>query len=259
MSTASQLPANNQNVMQRAFKEFWRLYVAPEIERRRAARGSDGRAVGPVAAQIIFYPDGRPPVVRLDGEVAAEFVVTVRNPRPRAVGDALSMDEIDSIDDIRLSDTEDPDCAHVTMLRRGVTWYMRFNFHYNRGLARKHLTIAREFLACAAGARRRKHWAAYLDNLFSAAELSARAELLHAPDPAFRAKATHKGIQARYCGWARLGNTAPEYATALNRLASLRERYRYLRETNALAAADARTLSRTVKQMVEGSESRIGR
>lgn len=58
----------------------------------------------------------------------------------------------------------------------------------------------------------------FLDNLFNAAELAARAILLSVPDPQFRKRGSHATIHSRINLEAKLGNLDPGHAQAFNRL-----------------------------------------
>jgi len=62
--------------------------------------------------------------------------------------------------------------------------------------------------------------APFVDTLFSAAELAARAHLLGIPDREFTRKGTHKSIQIRFNKWANIGNAKPPHRDVLNTLAA---------------------------------------
>ena len=72
------------------------------------------------------------------------------------------------------------------MIHIAAGWHISFDFRYDRELAAKHFSLAREFLDSAGESLDKLRLSPFVDNLFSACELSAKAKLLGFPDPAFR-------------------------------------------------------------------------
>jgi uncharacterized protein (UPF0332 family) len=90
---------------------------------------------------------------------------------------------------------------------------MWFDFRRNKALAYQHVRRAKEYYETAKDAFKKGTFAPCVDNLFNAAELSAKAVLLVAFDyqPSLRRKARHQGIQMRYNRFANLGNVMPNH------------------------------------------------
>ena len=63
---------------QRSFQQFMDLFVIPEV-RSRQKNGLLEDPINIQAAQVIFYPDGKRPEVRINTEVKAQSVVTLKN------------------------------------------------------------------------------------------------------------------------------------------------------------------------------------
>jgi hypothetical protein len=234
---------------QRLFSIFFDTYITPEVLRRHDA----GRLQIPVdlhAAQIVFYPDGRPPLVRLDAEVKAIGTTKLRDGVARASGEAVYEDDIDEIVGIELSDEDDPDCGHATLMRIKGRWILGFDFRYNKALARRHVETASHFYDAATFAVDRGYLEVAIDNLFSAAELLARASLLSFSGPEFRQKTTHKDIQIKYNRFASLGNVQPDHQSTFNRLSGLRTSARYLKGEVDIDQNEVGTLMVTVKDMI---------
>ena len=116
----------------------------------------------------------------------------------------------------------------------------------------------REFRATARLDRTREDWIPFVDNLFSAAELLAKANLLLVPDPSFRQRASHKLVHSRFNRFAALGNVAPEHRKTFNRLASLRPQMRYLKQPAAVTPKEAYALLKTVADMLRRQERMVG-
>ena len=78
------------------------------------------------------------------------------------------------------------------------------------------------------------------------------------PDPKFRKKGTHKGIQIRYNRFADMGNVETTHRETLNKLSGLRDRARYLKGDALISEVEADSLLDTVKDMMEYARSYIG-
>jgi len=247
MDTENQTVAN-----QRTFDDLMRVYITPEIERRQAA----GTAPTPLplhAAQVLLFPDQRKPAVRLNAEVKAIVGSKLKAGIVKQPGDPVYWHEFADIAEVRLTDQDDPDCAHITMLLVGDHWAISFDFRYGKAKSTKHVDVAREFYRSAEDALQRADWAAFVDTLFSAAELAARAWLLLLPDPSFYKKGTHREIQRRYQRDGAL-NVDAIFIEALNKLSGWRDRVRYLNGGLQVTEAQARSLLQTVSQMIVHAE-----
>jgi uncharacterized protein (UPF0332 family) len=209
------------------------------------------------AAQIIFFADGKKPEIRINSEIKAIASVKLKAGISKKKGDPIRANEVEGLNKIKLTDMEDPDCAHATLIRIINTWIIAFDFRYNKGLAQKHIDTAKQFFEATKFSFDRKHWSPCLDNLFSAAELSAKAELLMIPDPKFKKKTSHYGIKSRYNRFANLGNVELKYCKALNKLEGLRSRVRYLQGEVPISEKEIQSLLEDVKQMIADVTDRI--
>ena len=121
------------------------------------------------------------------------------------------------------------------MLKFNGSWIMAFDFIYNKALAKKTIKTAKEFIEAAEFSFSHQSWSAFADNLFSAAELLAKATLLAAwSDPEFREKTNHPAIHSRYNRFAHLGNINPVHALTFNKLSKMRYPARYSKEEFSL-------------------------
>jgi len=115
------------------------------------------------------------------------------------------------------------------LLLIGDRWYGSFDFRYNRGKAAELLSAAEEFFqsgsaALAAGRRRPA-----IDNLYSAAELAAKAFVISMPLPGESDSTSHGQVQKRFNMFSRHGNIETEQRKAFNALSDARATARYLR------------------------------
>jgi uncharacterized protein (UPF0332 family) len=172
--------------------------------------------------------DAGAPQVRFNEEVKAVFKVRYSKPLDRAmeIGEQIVLDDSIEVEDIELTDA-DPNAGHVTLFSNGGYWHIRFDFRYNAERCLEALAIGREFLDAAASSLKKKNLSAFVDNLFSATELMAKAELLLIPDKKILDGKSHRVVSPKYNWWGKLGNTDEQYVKLLNRLASLRKPARY--------------------------------
>jgi uncharacterized protein (UPF0332 family) len=177
----------------------------------------------------------------------------------KGLGDLVTEDELEGLEGLVLMEDEDPDCGHATLLRLNDRWVLAFDFVYNKGLARKHLEAASQFVEAAEFSLERESWSAFVDNLFSAAELSAKATLLALmSDARFREKATHKAVHSRYNRFVHLGNADLMYAEVFNRLSELRYPARYVQRDFSVSEEEASSLLHIVRRMLDETRQVVG-
>lgn len=208
-----------------------------------------------LAAQAIIFPDSRPPLIRLNGEVSADLKLkkgtdtTVENFWPSAA-DVLK---------IKLKEGEFVNCAHVTMIGLADTFQLVFDFTYNREISSANLQIAREFLTTARFALHKDLKSAYIDNAFSAAELLAKTNLLLETNKLMVGKTNHSAIKSEF-------NKRHRYSTddfdlsvknVLNKLSDMRSRARYLNGTVDIEKLDDQETLNILDQLYEKLSQRI--
>lgn len=236
-----------QEGAERAFKQAMDLWVTPEIERRRAT-GVLPDTFSLYRAQIIFMVDG-PPEVRLNEEVSARLHVRVN--RAIEKGEAVSTSDIDEIVGVDLTD-QDPNAAHVTMIRHRDGWVFTYDARYNAARIETVLATAREFLDCAGFALEGNRLRAFADNLYSATELLAKARLLTLPDPKLLVpRRGHRHLTISFNRWGTLGNTDPRFVSLLNKLIPLRQAARYPPKEFSLSLGEAKRLLSLAEEMFE--------
>jgi HEPN domain-containing protein len=247
--------ADDQVANQRTFDDLMRLFVVPEIERRQAT----GEAPKPFplrAAQVLLHPQAGKRTVRLNEEVKAHLGAKLRDGVVKQPGDLVYWHEFADVAKVELAEDDDPDCGHVTMLLIDGRWIVSFDFVYHKATSRKHVDVAAQFFRSAEAALARSDWAAFVDTLFSAAELAAKAWLVLLSDSRFARKTSHREIQERYKQHSEL-NVEPAFIAALNKLSGWRDRLRYLHGDLEITADEASELLRTVEAMLADARDRI--
>ena len=241
-----------------ASKQFMDIFITPEVMRRQDI-GELPRPLDLHATQILFHPDGKKPTVRINDEVKAIAKMKLKSGIQKDYGDSVYANEIEGLEELMLTDEDDPDSGHVTMLKFNGTWIMAFDFIYNKALAKKTIETAKEFIEAAEFSLSHEFWSAFTDNLFSAAELLAKATLLATwSDPEFREKTTHPAIHSRYNRFAHLGNVDSKHASIFNKLSKMRYPARYSKEEFSILESEARSLLDGIKSMLQEA-SRIAR
>jgi len=233
------------------FRQVMDIWIAPEIKRRQNL----GEVKSPLilrSAQIIFFPDDERKIqVRINSEIKGTIKVKFKQGVSKRNGESIFENEIESIEDFELSTDDDPDCGHITLLRINDDWSIYFDFRYNKALSIKHIGTAEQFYQAAEYSFSKRNWNSFADNLFSAAELSVKAQLLLMRDPEFRKKTSHRAIQTKFNKFARLGNIRTEHRDTFNKLSGLRDNARYLKSDIQFSEDEARKLLSIVDSMIK--------
>lgn len=240
-----------RNVLQGTFN----LWVAPEIERRKQA-GRIPASFVLNGAQVILNLDADAPEIRLNEEVRA--TARIKASRAFQRGESVKASEVEEIYAILLTEL-DPNAAHVTMVRIRNFWFVAFDFRYNPTRANEAHAAAGEFLGCAESALDKGHARAFVENLFSAMELMAKADLLTFPDPekvVLKAR-SHGTISAKYNWLRKTGGIEPEYTELLNQLTDLRPLARYLRGAVNLTPERMTQMLTSARELFNKLRSRI--
>ena len=233
-----------------AFKQLMELFIIPEIRRRKEA-GKLNESFELYAAQIIFFPDGRKPLVRINSEMKAVAKIKLKSGISKKVSEPIFIHELEGLEELNLTEEDDLDCGHATLFRIGNRWIMVFDFRYNRKLSKKHIEVAKQFYEAAEFSFSRKNWSAFIDNLFSTVELLAKSILLSTPAPELRKKSSHKAIKTEFNRFTNLKNIDPVYCEIFNKLYNLRSRARYLKGDFSISEDEACKLLDIVDKMME--------
>ncbi|MBV9008857.1 MAG: HEPN domain-containing protein [Verrucomicrobia bacterium] len=217
----------DEEARRRTFEHAMELWFEPEI-RRRQNTGLASKPFPLIAAQVIIYPDHRPHEVRLNEEVKAIATPHVKVGKSLTPGQPVYEDDVDGISDFTLADTDDPNCGHFTIAIVRGRWFGSFDFRYNKRKCSILLAAAQEFLESAADAAEKGRFRPAIDNLFSAAELAAKAYILTAPMTSDGESKKHGRIRARFNISARYGNIESEQTKAFNDLSEARSKARYV-------------------------------
>lgn len=199
-------------------------------------------------AQVIFFSDGRPPLIRLNSE--ANIVIKTKLNVAKQIGEPILLNEIESIEEILLGPGEDPNCAYFSFIFLGNSFFGAFDFTYNKGLAREHLELAKQFLEVAESSHHKHYIGPAIDNLFSAIELAAKAAMLSAFPSPIRKLKSHGAIKAQFNRQKILGNVQGKYTATFNELETLRNQARYLKGNYHVSAQQILEYINTTKELI---------
>ncbi len=245
---------NYQEGFDKAFQNFLEIYIRPEVERRQA-KGELPTPFELRAAQIIFPVDGKKIEIRLNSEFIAIAQLKLKKGVNKNAGDPIFENEVDGISELTLSDKDDPNNGHVEMLMLNNQWFLIFDFLYDKALSLKHINAAKQFIEAAEGSLEKEIWSPFIDNLFSATELLAKAKLLGIwSDPKFRINSNHKAVHSRYNQMANMRNVSSEYAQTFNKLSKLRYLARYVEGDITMSEEEAIGHLNVIKRMLKDTE-----
>ena len=165
---------------------------------------------------------------------------------PKNEGEPVFWHEIDDVREVELTDL-DPNAAHVTLLRVGERGLLTFDFRYTAERVSQLIEAATEFYEAAEGARTKGHVRAFMENLFAAAELTAKARLMSTPDPNLLSAKSHGFIGSSLNLHAKWGNVDGSFASLFNRLTSQRSAARYLRGEVKVTATEMAEMAATLR------------
>ena len=245
--------AAQKEMGERLLAQAFELWFNPEIE-RRAAAGTLPDEFTLYAAQALFPPEGENRV-RLNDELTGVMLVVVQ----RAVekGEQVMLSDLAEALRYELDDA-DMDCGHLTVIRRGESWMIDFNFQSGRAKAADMLKLADQYHAAAAACVEQGLEGPAVDNLFSACELSAKAELILHRSAAVKAK-SHDPLKSAINAWGRLGNIDPAFVRIFNLMGQQRADARYKGAEAAKGLMPTADQLEIVKAVIERGIWQVGR
>jgi hypothetical protein len=229
-----------------------RSFVMPAVQQRQAEES----APAPVplhVAQIILSPDRPEAQVRLNDAAHVDATVIIRGATVARTGSAIFDDDVERIESVSLSSGDSPDCAHVTIVFFRDQMLVDYCVRYNEDLTIRHVRAAKEFLQTAEYADEQGFQGPFVESLFSAAELSAKAAILaEGAKSALRGRVSHVFVLDQFGAVATKGSAEREHVEALTRLRKMRLGTRYLvGEDVDLDPVMRRELLNTVRAMYE--------
>jgi HEPN domain-containing protein len=233
------------------------MWIDPEMARRV----KDGQITEEFVldrAQVLIHPNKIKPEIRLNDEVKASILANLKN-KDRKPGDLINeSDLLDAIHRIELTDNDDPNCGHLTMILFKGRWVIHFDFRVNKPKAKERYGAAKEFYHGAKLCYENKLWRPFIDNLFSSAELLATSQLMVLSLPKTKSnKPRHNSILSEYNLFINTGNAKQQHKEVFNKLSGLRNSGRYLNQDFKLRQYEAEEMLKTVADISTYTEKVI--
>lgn len=236
------------------YNNLMNLFFEPEI-RDRKKQGRIGEDFKLIAAQALFFPDGKPQIIRLNEEVSVQ-VKLKKGVDSTVDGFWPSKDDVEYI---RPNEKQYLNCGHVTLLLLKDAYQLTFDFQYNKKACEEHLLIAKQFLATSKYALENNHLVAFIDNSFSTIELLAKIDLLLATDKNVSGKTNHKAIQSAFNK--RHKKPFSEFEeiqrNIFNKLFTARNKARYLHGTIVMDRDEMLVIYRALNDMFDNMSKRL--
>jgi uncharacterized protein (UPF0332 family) len=249
-------PTFSEEGQQRFLQQAFSFWVAPEIQ-RRSERGLLPSNFKFLAAQIVFWPDGRSLEVRLNNEVQCSFLVEPTRDIVAEGDKVIGIDDIDRVIEIR-PPTEEADAGHVTILRLRESWCFTFDFTYNNARVANTVKAAQEFLIAAHESAEKGRYRPFVDALFSAVELMAKALMLCFPGPE-SLHWSHNKINRQLNLRRKENVVGGNYSQLLNDLTRLRHSARYDDYHFSLKADEVSKMRTRADEMLDLISQQIAR
>jgi len=235
---------NNEELGNKLVEQALELWINPEIERRKQSN-SLPENFKIYSVQVLINFDA-PNEVRFNEEV--KVILEGKLTRETVKGEKVIIDEVlENITNVKLTE-KDANAGHFTMIFHRGFWHINFDFRYNASRCLEHSKAAKEFLVSAKLSLNRNNMRAFVDNLFSATELIAKAVLLMHDEVVFKTK-KHSTVHERYNTFGKLGNINSQYTKLLNKLASLRPIARYVQKDFSLNKEEAKEMLKIANEM----------
>lgn len=236
-------------MFEETFNQLMSIFIDPEIKTRRD-RGVVRGDFKLRAFQIIFFPDGKPTLVRLNEEVKAEMIIHPKRGVNKSIGEILTLAEIERIQEFKLIEVDLLDCGHVTALNLFNNWTFSFDFKYNKSTANAHHSIAKEFLEVAEDSLKKGYRVPFIDNLFSSLELAAKSLLIDDFDSELLKSKKHSKIHDKLNSQTNIGNIKEEFRELFNKISDMRQTYRYLHRQVDFSIGDCQIWLKKAKKVI---------
>jgi len=201
--------------------------VYPEIMRRVAAKKLDPSFRLYKAHVILFSTYSRNDVL-LNDEVRIKGNIQFAKGKTFQPGEPVSQKDIDQILGLYPSEKNDPNAAHIMLIKIRSDWYFAVDLIFDREKVKKRFYSADTFLKSSEINLKKKLWSPFVDNLFSATELAIQSSLLLRHYEGYSRRQSHKKTREIFEGYCKTGNAPMTFLEHYVRMFELRKKGRYL-------------------------------
>lgn len=209
-------------------------------------------------AHLLLYSDESRNEILLNNKVRIKGLVKFQDGRSVKIGEIVNEENIQEILGLYPDEKNDPNAAHIMMIKVQRKWYFAFDLIYDRERIRKRFEGSRKFMITAEHCQKENLWGPFADNLFSATELAIQSILLLHHNPKFSLNQSHEDTHELVKAHADNGNIDTEFVKNYEKLFELRKKGRYLTGVHAkdftLSDLDAKQYYDTTKRLIEYTE-----
>lgn len=210
-------------------------------------------------AHILLYSDKSRNEILLNDNVRIKSLVKFKTSNKFSVGDAVHEEDIEDILGLFPNDKNDPNAAHIMLIKLVNRWYFAFDLIYDRERIRKRFETAKLFFQVSNHCFEQKLWGPLADNLFSSTELTIQSILLLHHNPKFSLNQSHEDTEKLFNSYAENGNVDVSFAKNYTKLFELRKQGRYLtgvhKKEFSVEESEAKEYLETTKKTIEFADS----
>lgn len=231
-------------------------FVYPEIMRRikKGQLEPDFRLIN---AQILLFSDYTQNDVMLNDEVRLKLLVKFAKEKSFQKGDPVKNEDIDEVLGIYQDERNNPNAAHIMLVKLKNKWYFAADLIYDREKVRNRFSTAKDFLESVKNNLENKLWGPFIENLFGVTELTIQSILLLRHYNKYSLKQSHKETRDHFQGYCKNGNAPITFSEHYVKLSGLRKKGRYTQGTHgkpfSLKEDEARELLERTLEIIEYS------
>jgi hypothetical protein len=238
------------------FNHVMEIWVNPEIERRKRENAIP-KDYEIDRIQVIVKPNDVPSV-RFNEEVKIIAIARFKpGVKKNIIGEPVHYDEIKQIIKLEMTEDDDPNYGHLTMVLFQKGWMIGFDFRTNKKLAHDRYTVGIDFLRAAEILLEKYLLRPFVDVLFSAVELFVTAQLFVMAEQKYIVKPRHPSTSLKYNQFINLGNYKSDFKELFNKLNGLRDKARYLKGEPNLSVETAKIMLQTAQELSDYTKKRI--
>lgn len=169
--------------------------------------------------QIVVKPDDVP-TIRFNEEVKVIAIARLKpGVKKNIIGEPVHYDEIKEIIKLQMTEDDDPNYGHLTMVLYQKGWMIGFDFRTNKKIGYDRYKVGVDFLKAAEVLLESNLLRPFIDVLFSAVELFVTAQLFIMAEQKYIMKPRHPSTSMRYNEFIKLGNYKAILESSLTNLA----------------------------------------
>lgn len=228
-------------------------FAYPEVMRRikNGSLSSDFRLDN---VHLVMYANQNRNETLLNDEVRFMVNVQFNEGAKFEKGQEIRQADIQDILGLYPDSGNDPNAAHIILLKILGKWYCSYDLIYDRKRVSARFNLAKSFLEAATNCLKIGLWGPFVDTLYSGTELAIQSIFLLHHNPKFSLNQTHDETRKLFNQHAKLGNINIKFADHYIKLDELRDKGRYLNGTHgkefSISESDAKKLVEVSNEVV---------